>query len=139
MHPYRGAAYARKRLLAGPWVQDNVAASQSAVALKVAAAANTGTEEAATRAGFISGISATFTVAPAGSTLVLTVTKNGSAISGCVLSVTAGATLGRATTFSPGIYGVAAGDRIGVTVTTDGSWTAITSDMVVNVEIETAP
>lgn len=138
MHPYKSARLGRKRTLAGPWVQDNVAASQSAVVLKVAAAANTGTEVAAPRAGFVAGISATFTVAPAGSTLVLTVTKNGSAISGCVISVTAGATLGRATAFAQGIYGFAAGDRIGVTVTTDGSWTAITSDMVVNVDLETA-
>ena len=126
----------RKRTFAGPWVQDNVAANQAAVALKRAAAANTGTEFVPTRAGSIIGIGASFTVAPAGSTLVLTVTKNGSAISGCVLNVTAGATLGRSTTFAPGSYVFAAGDGISVTVTTDGSWTATTSDMVVDLEMD---
>lgn len=126
----------RKRSFAGPWVQDNIAANQAAVALKRAAAANTGTEFVPTRVGSIVGISASFTVAPAGSTLTLTVTKNGSAVSGCVLSVTAGATLGRSTVFAPGAYPFANGDRLSVTVTTDGSWTATTSDMVVDLELD---
>lgn len=126
----------RKRSYAGPWVQDNVSASQAAVALKRAAAANAGTELVPVRTGSITGIGASFTVAPAGSTLVLTVTKNGSPISGCVLNVTVGATLGRSTTFAPGSYPVAAGDRLGVTVTTDGSWSATTSDMVIDLELD---
>lgn len=125
------------RSYVGPWVQDNIAASQTDIALKRAAAANTGTEFVPDRPGSIVGIGASFTVAPAGSTLTLKVTKNGSVIANCALSVTAGATLGRSTTFASGLYTFAAGDRISMAINTDGSWTAITSDLVADIEIET--
>lgn len=139
--PYLSAQMAKRlangfRQMTGPWVQDNVAASQSAVALKLAAAANTGVEVAMPRAGSITGIGAAFTVAPAGAACVLDVTKNGTAISGCTISVPAGATLGHQATFVAGLYTFAAGDRIGVKITTTGSWTAITSDLTAQVEIE---
>lgn len=141
-NPHKGARLAKAlakawRTILAPWVQDNIGASQTAVALKVAAAANTGTSMAQMRAGSVVGIGASFTVAPAGSALTLAVTKNGSVISGCTLSVAPGATLGRSTTFATGAYTFAAGDVLGVAITTDGSWTATTSDVVVAVEVET--
>lgn len=137
-HPYRAAGLVKKRSLLGPWVQDNVAASQAGVALKRAAAANTGTEGVSPRPGSVTGIAAAFTVAPAGTDLVLQVTKNGTPVSGCILTVAAGATLGRSAVFKASLYNFIAGDRLGVIVTTGAGWTATTSDVVVDVEIETA-
>lgn len=141
-NPHKGARLAKTlakawRTILGPWVQDNITASQSGVALKVAAAANTGVGMAQVRAGSVVGIAASFTVAPAGSALTLTVTKGGTPISGCTLTVAPGATLGRSTTFATGAYTFAAGDVLGVAITTDGSWTATTSDAVITVEVET--
>ena len=95
------------------------------------------TEVVTPRAGSVTGITLSATVAPAGTDAVFTVTKNGSAISGCILTVTAGATLGRSATFTPGTYPIAASDRLGVTVTTGAGWTATTSDVAVCVEVET--
>lgn len=121
----------------GPWVQDNVAANQAAVVIKVGATAAPQTELVTPRAGSVTGITLSATVAPAGTDATFTVTKNGSAISGCILTVAAGATLGRSATFTPGTYPIAASDRLGVTVTTGAGWTATTSDVAVCVEVET--
>lgn len=123
----------------GPFVQDNVAANQSAVVVKLGATGATVVDGVAPRAGSLVGIVASFTVAPAGTDLVVSVLKNGTLIhSTGILTVTAGATLGRAVTFTKDNANLllAAGDRIGVTVTTGAGWTATTSDMAVFVIVE---
>lgn len=127
----------RKNL--GPFVRDNVAASLTDSRLGVGATGAPQLDLVVTRAGSLVGIAASFTVAPAGSTMTISIFKNGALMHAtAVLSVTAGATLGRATTFTKDTanLSVAAGDRIGVAITTDGSWTATTSDLAVLVEIE---
>lgn len=123
----------------GPFVQDNVAANQSAVVVKLGATGATVVDGVAPRAGSLRGIVASFTVAPAGTDLVVSVLKNGTLIHATgILTVTAGATLGRTVTFTKDNANLlfAAGDRIGVTVTTGAGWTATTSDMAVFVIVE---
>ncbi len=123
----------------GPYLQDNVSASQTGVRLALGATGNPQQDLVASRAGSLVAITASFTVAPAGSTLTLQVYKNGALMhASAALSVPAGATLGHYAVFAKDTADllVAAGDRIGVAITTDGSWTATTSDVAVMVEIE---
>lgn len=120
----------------GPFVRDNVAASLTDSRAAVGATAAPQVDIAMPRAGSIVGITASFTVAPAGSTATIKVFKNGSAVASCELSVTAGATLGRAVTFAKDLHTFAAGDRLGIAITTDGSWTATTSDLAAAIEVE---
>lgn len=127
------------RRYVGPFVRDNVAANLTDSRAAVGATAAPQLDIAMTRAGSVVGISASFTVAPAGSTLTVSVFKNGALIDAAgILSVPAGATLGHATTFAKDTTGLTfvAGDRIGIAITTDGSWTAITSDLAAAVEVE---
>lgn len=120
-------------------MQDNVSASQAAVALGFGATDNPQNTWVASRAGSLMGIQATFTVAPAGSSLVLSVYKNGSLMhASAILTVTVGASLGRTTTFAKDTTGLTfvANDILSVRVTTDGSWSATTSDVAVCLEVE---
>jgi hypothetical protein len=123
----------------GPWVQDNVAANQSAVALKIGATAAPQAEAVVWRAGSLRAILASFTVAPAGTDLVVSVFKNGSLLHAtAILTVAAGAALGRVASFSKDTANLsfAAGDRVGIAVTTGAGWTATTSDLAVWALIE---
>jgi len=125
------------RRCVGPFVRDNVAASLTASRAAVGATAAPQVDIAVPRAGSVVGISLSSTVAPAGSTAVVQVFLNGSLLNaGCVLNVTVGAALGRAITFAKDLYAFAAGDRLGIAITTDGSWTATTADFSVDIEIE---
>jgi hypothetical protein len=134
------------RQLVGPFVRDNVAANLTDSRAAVGATGAPQVDLAMARAGYLTAIAAAFTVAPAGSTATITVfraTGSGAAAAldaTAVLSITVGATLGRVATFTAGTAALAfaAGDRLGVAITTDGSWTATTSDVSVVLEVETA-
>lgn len=127
------------RTLVGPFVQTDLAASQTDARLALGDEAAPNLDVIMPRAGSLVGICAGFTVAPAGSTMTVSVFKNGALMHAtAVLSVTAGATLGRVALFSKDTANLsfAAADRIGVAITTDGSWTAITSDITVFLWVE---
>jgi hypothetical protein len=129
------------RMMIGPFVQTNSAASQSGVQISLG---NTGASQLnaiMSRAGYVVAITVSFTVAPAGSDPVFTVLKNGSALDAtAILTATAGSSLRRYVTFTPGLSALAfaAGDALGVSITTDGSFTATTTDVCVFIEVQTA-
>jgi hypothetical protein len=128
------------RQLIGPWAQTNIAASQASVQIGLGASGAVQLDAVMMRDGFVTGISASFTVAPAGSTLTLKIYKNGALIDATgILSVTAGASLARRATFVAGLaaLGFVAGDVLGIAILTDGSWTATTSDVAVMLEVQT--
>jgi hypothetical protein len=127
------------RQFVGPFVRDNVAANLTDSRAGLGATAAVQLDLAMPRAGSLVGITAAFTVAPAGASLVVSVFKNGALMdAAAILTVPAGATLGHAATFAKGTSGLtfAAGDRIGIALTTDGSWTATTSDASVLAWVE---
>lgn len=127
------------RQMIGPWVQDNVAASQAAVALGLGSTGKPQLAIVMTRAGSLVGVSVFSSVAAAGSIATLTVTKNGVATT---LTVTLDASInGGLKNFAVAAKDAAgltfaAGDTVGVTVTTDGSWSATTADINVEVQFE---
>lgn len=129
------------RQLVGPFVRDNIAASLTDSRAAVGATAAPELDIVMTRAGYVVGVSASFTVAPAGSTATVEVFKNGALIhSSGELSVTAGSSLARFATFTDGNANLAfaAGDKLGIAITTDSSWTATTSDMAAMIEVSTS-
>lgn len=132
-------AQANMRQLVGPWAQTNMAASQTDVQIGLGATGASQVDMGMLRDGFLTGIVATFTVAPAGSTMIVKVFKNGSALDAtAILSVTTGSSLVRRATFTAGLaaLGFVAGDKLGIAVNTDGSWTATTSDIAVMLELQ---
>lgn len=137
--PIYHAATAARQLI-GPWAQTNIAASQASVQIGVGANGASQLDVAMARDGFLTAITATFTVAPAGSSLIVKVFKNGALLDAtAILTVTTGSTLARTVTFVAGTaaLGFVAGDKLGVAILTDGSWTATTSDVAVMLEVQT--
>ncbi len=131
---YLSAANAATKVAIGPFIQTNIGASQSAVQIGIGASGVVELNAVMPYDGFLAAITASFTVAPAGSSLILSVYKNGSLLDAtAILTVTVGASLARKANFVIGTaaLGFVAGDVLGVAVTTDGSWTATTSDMAV--------
>lgn len=125
------------RRFCGPFVRDNLAASLTDSRLGIGATGAPQLDIVMPRAGSVLAITCSLTVAPAGSNPVVRVFKNGALLNAaCILTITAGADLDQFTTFAQDLYTFAAGDRIGVAVTTDGSWTATTSDIAVELEVE---
>lgn len=126
------------RSLVGPFILANVPASQTDTRLGVGASGAPQQDIVVPRAGSVMGITASFTVDPAGSDLVLEVYKNGSLLdAACILTCESdGTDLDHYVTFVKDTYTFAAGDRIGLALTTDGSWSATTSDLCATVEIE---
>jgi hypothetical protein len=125
------------RQTVGPFCQDNVAASQAAVALSIGAPAKTQIGHTMTRPGSLVGISALSNVAAAGSAALLTVTKNGvaTALTTTLVAATNGG-LKNSNTAAKDAVTFVANDVIGVTVTTDGAWSATTADINVEVQFE---
>lgn len=132
------AAAGGYRSLVGPFILANVPASQTDTRLGVGASGAPQQDIVMPRAGSVMGITASFTVDPAGSDLVLEVYKNGALLNAaCILTVAAAGTdLDQYAVFAKDTYTFAAGDRIGLALTTDVSWTAITSGLCAMVEIE---
>jgi hypothetical protein len=121
----------------GPFVRDNVAAGLTDSVCAVGATAAPQVDLVCHRAGSLVGISASFTVAPAGANLTVKVFKNGALLNAAaILTVVPGAPLGYAVTFAKDLYTLAAGDRVGIAITTPGGWTATTSDIAVLAEVE---
>lgn len=117
--------------------QDNVAASQTNVqltALQVASAAeNVVDSYRAPWAGTIVGISAVLSAAATAGTLTVGATIAGTEGADPTLSITTAASA--SDTAARGNHTFAAGDLIGCEITTDGSWDATTSDLLVQVYV----
>ena len=123
----------------GFWFQENVAANQASVLLN-RSAGTAAKRWVAPRAGSLMGISGSLSVAAAGSPLICKVFKNGSLIDAAALITFASATSDTTAriTFSKDTAGLtfAAGDYLEVVVISDGSWTATTADLGVDLEVE---
>lgn len=118
----------------GPWEQDSVAASQSAVALYLMGSA-TRTERIQIIGGSIIGVVVYTNDARTAGTLTVEVTKNGSG-TGLTAVLDGDNTTVKVTTQAKETDTFAAGDRIGVALTTDSSWAPTTADITVEVLLE---
>lgn len=121
------------------WFQDDVAASQSAVALARIGDAVWAAMDGKLimpRAGSVTGICVKSNDARTAGTLTVEVTKNGAGI-GLTAVLDGSNTTFKATTQAKDTDTLAAGDEIGVTITTDGDWAPTTADIRVCVEVET--
>jgi hypothetical protein len=120
----------------GLFSQADVTASQSAVALAIHAGDAALTEIPVPRAGSVTGISARTEGARTGGTCTVDVTKNGTA-TGLQAVIDATNTQQHQATQAKDTDTFAAGDRIGVDITTDASWAAgSTPSIIVTVEVE---
>lgn len=120
------------------WFQDNVAASQSGVALARAGDSQWAAMDGkwiAGRAGSVTGVYVKSNAARAAGTLTVEVTKNGVGI-GLTAILDGTNTTFKATTQAKDSDAFAAGDEIGVIITTDGAWSPTTADIRVGVEVE---
>ena len=119
----------------GQWFQDNVAASQTNVALETGiGTAGTRFHHHAIRPGSVTGIVVYTNEARVAGTLTVEVTING--IGTGLTAVLDGTNTGtKASTQALLLDTFVAGDRIGVRLTTDGSWSPTTADITAEVEI----
>lgn len=88
------------------------------------------------RAGSITGVSVSMTVAGAGSNMVIDIWKSPSEYITAAVTIAPGATSGYVT-FAKDLYPFNAGDKLSVRATTDGSWSATTTDIDAYIEVET--
>jgi hypothetical protein len=114
------------------WVQAQVAASQTAVAMPIEASRATNgaslvTERVMPWAGSVVGMSARVSTAAGAGTCKVEVTVNGTAQTYGLLTIDA-AQNARLTIDADRCRFVA-GDRLGVKITTNGAWNGITSDL----------
>lgn len=116
------------------FMQVDVAASQSAVALDVLGLVGN-TEVVMLYAGSILGIAISGNVARTAGTLTVDVTKNGVA-TGLQAVLDGSNAQYHSATQAKDTDTFAAGDRLGVDITTDGSWAPTTADIVVVVVVE---
>jgi hypothetical protein len=114
------------------WAQENVAASQTNVALSAMVSMNFDTIKMI-RAGSIVGISSRFTEAITAGTITIQITKNG--VAGTLQLVHSSGTGSTATQLS-GIDTYLAGDLIGVQITTTSGFLPTTTDLEVWLEIQ---
>lgn len=117
----------------GGWVRDNIAASLTNSQLGRFVTANPQLQWRAPRAGSVMSVGSVFTVATAGASITISVFKNGSLL--------ASHAIGTGVTSNMQAYAkdaqvFAAGDLIDIRITTPAGWTAVTSDLVVDVEVE---
>lgn len=113
--------------------QDNVAASQSDVALLVAGS-GTVSEVTMPFAGSVTGISIASNEARTADTLTVDATINGTA-SGLQATLDGDNTTYHYTTQAKDVDTFSAGDRLGVDITTGGSWAPVTADIIVVVYV----
>lgn len=125
------------RTIVGTWKQDNVTAAQSGVALTLVGDAAR-TEIPVSRAGYLSGIVIRSNEARTAGSCTVDATINGTATGALtgVLNASNTQTNTGVATVAAG-FNVAAGDRIGVKVTTTAGWTPTTADIIVTVEYTT--
>lgn len=124
---------AAARLLLGQWHQDNVAASQTNVALELYGVTNH-TERITTRAGSVTGIVVWSNAARAAGTLTVEPTIDGTG-TGLTAVLDGTNTTMKVTTQATGLDTYTAGQRIGAIITTDGSWSPTSADIQVEVEV----
>lgn len=130
------------RQVCDDWYQDNVAASQTDVALAREGDgvwASLDGKMLTVRAGSITGVAVKISDAAdtcSAGTATVEVTKNGSGVG---LTAVLDATNNRykATTQAKDADTFAAGDELGLKITTDGSWAPTTADIRAILEIET--
>lgn len=111
------------------WFQDDVAASQTAVALSLG---NSRTERPMPADGYIVGISVYSNAARTAGTLTVDATINGT-VSGLTATLDGTNTQTKSTRQSNHADKFTAGQRIGVKITTDGTWAPTTADIDVSV------
>ncbi len=122
----------------GPWVRDNVADALTDSALAILAHGGARLHMRATRAGSLTGLIIAIDAdadARTSGTCTATVTKDGVATALTAQIAAAPNTLYRIATADPGDIPYAAGDKIGVTITTAGTWAPTTADITVLVEV----
>jgi hypothetical protein len=115
------------------WFQDDVAASQTAVAL---GRGNARTEVSMARPGSVIGVVVFSNDARTAGTLSVEPTIDGTPI-GLAAVLNGTNTITNTVTQRRGDATFAAGQRIGVKITTDGTWAPITADIDVSVLIAT--
>lgn len=121
------------------WARDNVAASLTNDPMlppELASAAFA--EKLMTTGGVVIGIKAQLSEAPAGSALVLTVSKNGVASAASMLIAIAGDLDNVFMLPTPLVY--EEGDKLGMMLTTTGAWTSLNLDVLAGlILIDNAP
>lgn len=122
-----------RTVLAG-WFQDNVAASQAAVALVIA---NARTEIPMPVGGSIVGIAVWSNAARTAGTLTVDATIDGT-VTGCQAVLDGTNTQTDTGSQAAGLDLFTPGQRIGVKITTDGSWAPTTADIDVAVLVALA-
>lgn len=118
----------------GPWVQDDVAASQTDVALGLGLAV-TRTERIMTRAGSVLGVVVYSNEARTAGTATVEVTINGTG-TGLTAVLDGTDTQTAIATQAKDTDAFSAGQRIGVQITTSADWAPTTADLTVEVLIE---
>lgn len=117
------------------WEQENVAASQAAVALSAQVSTNFDTWKAV-RAGSIVGLATRLNTPCTAGTLTVTASINGVATTISVATTSVSNASGGITTQSAGVDRFVAGDLIGTLVTTSAGWLPITAELEAYLEIE---
>lgn len=126
------------RMVVDGWYQDDVGTSQSAVALGRVGDAVWAAFDGkwiAPRAGSITAVCVKSNDARTAGTLTIEVTKNGTGVGLTAVLDGTNATF-KATTQAKDTDAFAAGDELGVTITTDGDWAPTTADIRVSIEVE---
>jgi len=120
------------------WYQENVVASQTDVALaRLATTTDNPAAWIAPRAGSVTAIAIHSNAARTNGTLTAKVFKNGSVFGSLTAVIDGTNTTFKATTQAKDTSTFAAGDRLEVRITTDGSWTPTTADVRGVLEVET--
>jgi len=121
----------------GPFMQDNVAASQTDVQLLIAevasAAGNAIAGEIVSFAGEITAIS--WLLSAAGTAGVFTIGPTVGGTEKTALTQTVGTAASGTAKVPRGTIPLAVGDAVGVEITTDGSWDGTSSDLAVWVDV----
>lgn len=121
------------RVPLGSWVQDNVAISQTAVTLGLLGDA-TRTALSRVRAGSVTGVVVRSNEACTAGTATVEVTINGTG-TGLTAQLNTTDTLFKVATQAAGLDTYAAGDQIGVIITTSADWAPTTADITVLAEL----
>lgn len=116
------------------FMQSDVAANQTAIAIDVCGLSGN-TEYVMSYDGSVLGISIASNDARTAGTLIVDVTVNGTA-TGLQAQVDGTNTQYHSATQAKDTDSFSAGDRIGVKITTDGTWAPVTADIVVTVIVE---
>lgn len=120
------------------WFQENVAASQTDVALtRLATTTEVPTRWIAVRSGSITGMNVKSNAARLAGTLTVKVFKNG-VVLGTLTAILDGTnTTFKASTQAKDVDTFIAGDELELRITTDGAWSPTTADIRASLELET--